>query len=546
MARFFLRPSFIWGAILVGKAFVSASPTYSDKFSIELPIPPVLQPLTSYTPTRGNPIDFYEVSITPFKKQLWPGLEATKLVGYNGIYPGPTIKATRGREIVLRVVNQGDANAAVHLHGSATVAPFDGWASDLIAINEYKDYYYPNFQEGRTLWYHDHAHKETESNVGKGQAGLYIIEDPTAEASLNLPCGNYDVPLVLASKKYDTSGQLVSGSDTIEVNGQLWPYFEVEPRKYRFRVLNGAATRTFTLRIHTGNTTTDPRGFQVIASDSGFLTSPVSTTDLRISAGERYEIVMDFADYAGQTLTLRNAEGTALTSETLGQIMQFRVGRTISDDTNNGDVPSTLRTINFLPMPTTTPKNFTFEFANGVFTINGVTFSDVNNRVLNNVPRGTIEIWNLINTGAGVHPVHNHLVEFQIISRTIGGVQQTIPAYEAAALKDIAILNGQESVQVLAKYAPWDGLYMFHCHNLVHEDGEMMAAFNVTALENFGYSETTRFLNPEDSRWAAQRWTGKTDLKKVLSKTLPEFKALHAYDDIEGLMEALDEYHSTR
>lgn len=181
----------------------------------------------------------------------------------------------------------------------------------------------------------------------------------------------------------------------------------------------------------------------------------------------------------------------------------------------------------------------------GVFTINGETFSDVNNRVLHNVPRGTTELWTLTNTGGAVHPVHIHLVDFQIISRTIGGVAQTIPAYEAAALKDIAILNARETVQVLAKYAPWDGLYMFHCHNLVHEDGEMMAAFNVTALDNFGYSETTRFLDPADSRWAAKNYTS-TDLSVVESVTLPAFSALKAYSDIDGLLTALDDYYSSR
>ena len=133
----------------------------------------------------------------------------------------------------------------------------------------------------------------------------------------------------------------------------------------------------------------------------------------------------------------------------------------------------------------------------------------------------------------------------QIINRTIGGVEQTIPAYEAAALKDIVILNSQETVRVLAKYAPWDGLYMFHCHNLVHEDGEMMAVFNVTALDNFNYTETTRFLDPEDTRWAPQTYTG-TNLTEVEDVTLPAFKALEAYDDVDGLMDALDAYHSAQ
>lgn len=198
----------------------------------------------------------------------------------------------------------------------------------------------------------------------KGQAGLYILHDPDVEADLQLPSGNYDIPLVLSSKQYSTTGAVLaptSAGDTIEVNGQLYPYLDVEPRKYRFRILNGAATRTFTLQLFVGDTTTGAIPFQVVASDSGFLSSPVTTTSLVMGMGERYEIVCDFADYAGQTLKLRNA--ASLTSDTLGQAMQFIVGNTVEDDSNNGAVPSTLRTIEYLEQPTSSAKTFTFAFA---------------------------------------------------------------------------------------------------------------------------------------------------------------------------------------
>ncbi|KAF8457755.1 Cupredoxin [Terfezia claveryi] len=520
----------------------AASPAYPNKFSVALPIPPDLPILTTYTPPSGNPVDFYEISITPFTKQLWPGLAATSLVGYNGMYPGPTIKATRGREIVLRLINQGDSTASVHLHGSATVAPFDGWASDTMVAGQYKDYYYPNFQESRTLWYHDHAHMVTASNVQKGQAGLYILNDPSEDYLL--PTGNYDIPLVLASKQYDIAGAVMptSPGDTIEVNGQLWPYLDVEPRKYRFRILNGAATRTFQLQLYVGDTVTDPVAFQVVASDSGYLTGPVSVTSLTISMGERYEIIVDFTTFRGQNLKLRNSP---VESETLGQAMQFRVGSLVSDGTNNGNVPSSLRNITFLNPPTSSSKTFTFDLTRGEWTINGVTFSNVNNRVLHNVPRGTTEIWTLVNAGAAIHPIHVHLVDMQIISRTRNGNALPIQPYEAAGLKDIIFLNNTETIEVLAKYTPWDGLYMFHCHNLNHEDGEMMAVFNVTALEGFNYTEKTRFLDPMDTRWAPQDYTS-TNLTEVRVVTLPTFKSLEAYENIDGLMDALDAFHGTQ
>ncbi|RPB24590.1 Cupredoxin [Terfezia boudieri ATCC MYA-4762] len=540
MARLFLRSSFIWGAMLISKS--SASPTYTNKFSVALPIPPELPILATYTPPSGNPVDFYEITITPFTKQLWPDLNATTLVGYNGMYPGPTIRATRGREIVLRLINKGDSTASLHLHGSATVAPFDGWASDTMVVGQFKDYYYPNFQESRTLWYHDHAHMVTASNVQKGQAGLYILDDPAED--YGLPTGKYDIPLVLASKQYNTTGALMptSGGDTIDVNGQLWPYLDVEPRKYRFRILNGAASRQFQLQLYVGDTITDPVAFQVVASDSGYMTGPVQTTSLTISMGERYEIIVDFANYHNQTLKLRNALA-GLDSETLGQAMQFRVGSNVTDDANNENVPSSLRNITFLERPITSSKNFTFAFTDSKWTINGETFSDVNNRVLHYVPRGTTEIWTLINGGPVVHPVHVHLVDMQIISRTKNGIAQPIQPYEAAGLKDIIFLGNSETIEVLAKYTPWDGLYMFHCHNLFHEDREMMAVFNVTALEGFNYTEKTRFIQPMDSRWPPKEYNG-TNLTEVQDVTLPDFKSLEAYDDMDGLMDALDAFHA--
>lgn len=174
------------------------------------------------------------------------------------------------------------------------------------------------------------------------------------EAQLNLPTGNYDVPLVLASKQYSSTGAVLAATaagDTIEVNGQLYPFLNVEPRKYRFRFLNGAATRTFSLQFYTGTTTTTALPFQIIASDGGYMRSPVSATLLKMGMGERYEIIFDFASYAGSTLTLY---------DTLGQAMSFVVENDVTDDTNNDAPPSTLRDIQFLEQPTSSAQTFTF------------------------------------------------------------------------------------------------------------------------------------------------------------------------------------------
>jgi len=163
-------------------------------------------------------------------------------------------------------------------------------------------------------------------------------------------------------------------------------------------------------------------------------------------------------------------------------------------------VPNNLRTVPFPPASTGIDHHFRFHRTNGEWRINGVGFSDVANRVLAKVPRGKVEIWELENSSGGwTHPIHVHLVDFRVIYRSDRGVEP----YEAAGLKDVVWLAKGETVRVEAHYAPWDGVYMFHCHNLIHEDQDMMAAFNVTTLETFGYDEVTDYTDPMDQRWRA-------------------------------------------
>lgn len=142
------------------------------------------------------------------------------------------------------------------------------------------------------------------------------------------------------------------------------------------------------------------------------------------------------------------------------------------------------------------------------------------------------------------HPaVHIHLVDFKIVQR-IGGRGQVMP-YECAGLKDIGMIGPNETLRVVAKYAPWDGVYMFHCHNLLHEDHDMMGAFNISALSlsDFGYyPETTSFIDPMEQRWRAKPWPGASDLYQVLTETLPAFSSLDAYHCAGPIQNALDAY----
>lgn len=274
------------------------SPEYLDEFSVPLPIPPTKTPIATYTnPETGVPIDFFEVDIKPGKVRYFPNLPETDIIGYDGIAPGPLFRVQKNRETLIRFINHGNLNASVHLHGSNTRSPWDGAPEAMIRPGEYRDYYYANSARPRTLWYHDHAAMLTTRNVFAGQKGVYIIEDPEKDIALGLPRGKYDVPLMLTAGTFQQNGQLFDTSqanqntrifgDTYLVNGQIMPYFEVEPRKYRFRVINAAAQRTFNLTLE-GAESRLP--LTVIASDGGLRSTPVDTESLVISMAERWEV----------------------------------------------------------------------------------------------------------------------------------------------------------------------------------------------------------------------------------------------------------------
>lgn len=189
---------------------------------------------------------------------------------------------------------------------------------------------------------------------------------------------------------------------------------------------------------------------------------------------------------------------------------------------------------------------------NSEWRINDVGFADVANRVLAKVPRGKVEIWELENgSGGWTHPIHVHLVDFRVLSRTGARDNRGVTPYEAAGLKDVVWLGRNEKVLVEAHYAPWNGVYMFHCHNLIHEDQDMMAAFNVTQLENFGYDEATDFSDPMDPRWRARPYT-QSDFtarlgpftNQAITNRVIEIARQQPYSEQAQVEDALDDFWS--
>jgi FtsP/CotA-like multicopper oxidase with cupredoxin domain len=428
--------------------------------------------------------------------------------GVNGgaITPGPTIMVDQGRPAVVRQVCElPDRHpekgyqvwTSTHLHGSCSLPEYDGYASDTTNPQQFKDYQYPNIQDARTLWYHDHGVHITATNAYMGLAAQYIMHDPY-EMSLPIPHGDYDVPLVLKDVMFQENGDLLiddhdqSGiyGDVILVNGVPWPKMKVEPRKYRFRVLNASVSRSYDLSLDSG----EP--LIVIGTDGGLMPHPQPCAHVKVGMAERYEIVIDFAKYKpGQQVVLKNTSPkNNIDYDTTGVVMAFEVqGPESVHDWSNNEVPQDLnpnmkvmglteadvtqRDPNNPNLPLV--RNIRFERKNSHWTVNGQTWEDVVNSdyelTIANPGQNDVEIWELENPGGGwFHPVHIHLVDFRVLSRN----GKDPEPYEQGP-KDVVYVGESEKVRVIMKFEHQVGRYMMHCHNLVHEDHDMMVQFQV-------------------------------------------------------------------
>jgi bilirubin oxidase len=283
---------------------------------------------------------------------------------------------------------------------------------------------------------------------------------------------------MLGAQQFKPDGQLVSPidedagfhGDVIVVNGQPWPFMNVEPRKYRFRLLDAGVIRTFSLSLVADGHPSQRLAFAVIGTDSGLASHPVYTKSLIIAAGERYEVVVDFAPFAGRNLTImseRNFQGKYDYPAT-NTIMRFVVGHAVTSTTGNGPIPSRLATFHTPEPRVSIDHTFILEKKNGLFLINGVGFANIPNRILAKPKRGRPERWRLINNNekseTSSHPIHIHQIDFQVVSRN--GSSADVRPYEAAGLKDVVHVGINEEVELAANYQPWAGVYMFHCHNL--------------------------------------------------------------------------------
>ena len=506
-----------------------------EKFVDPLPIMKTLEAVET-----GPNGAYYEVRMREFTQKLHRDLSPTRLWGYNKQYPGPTIEANQGEPVKVKWINKlpekhflpidktihhlehlPEVRTVTHLHGSETQPDSDGYPEAWFTKNfkevgdsfTRKVYEYPNHQRGATLWYHDHAMGITRLNVYAGLAGMYIIRDKQ-EKSLNLPSGSYEIPLIIQDRTFNEDGSLFYPSqpnnpsedlpnpsirpfflgDTILVNGKVWPFLEVEPRKYRFRILNGSNTRGYQMELDSG------QPFHQIGSDGGLLPRTVQIDSLLIEPAERMDVIIDFSQFEGQIITLKNNLGPdADPADQTGDIIQFKVNQPITGiDTSRipkrlSEVPSlknnSISAIRNLKLVSTTDQlNRTLLLLDNKMWMDPIT----------EMPRlNTIEIWSLMNLTNVTHPIHIHLIQFQVLDRrpfdldrynidrsiSFTGPAQP-PKPNEYGWKDTVATPPGEITRLIMRFTPYSGKYVWHCHVLEHEDYDMMRPYMIIDPNN--------------------------------------------------------------
>lgn len=449
-----------------------------------LPVPPLLENLST-----GVDEATFALQVQRGSLELLPGL-VTPTMGYNGNFLGPTIKVRNGQQFKMNVQNDLNEPTTVHWHGLHVPAEWDGGPRQLI---EGGGSWQPEFtikQQAATLWYHPHAMGLTGAQVYQGLAGLFIIEDEVTD-KLNIPktYGVDDFPLVIQDRRFFKDGSFAYAQNTMDivhgvignhllVNGSLWPNLEVPQGMVRLRILNGSNSSIYRIGFR------DDRTFYQIATDGGFQEQPVKLTSLFLSAGERAEILVDFAgDSQGAKISL-------LVDQYAGnrfEAMQFTVATAPSTSIA---VPESLTTIDWLQEnDSVKTRKFVMESmgggrmgmmsgGGGRLTINGKNMSIY--RIDEQVKLGTTEIWEISNPSGMMmrlpHSMHLHDVQFQILERN-----GRAPSLEERGRKDTVLIQPGETVRIIAKFEDYTGIYMYHCHLLEHEDNGMMGQFEVVS-----------------------------------------------------------------
>jgi FtsP/CotA-like multicopper oxidase with cupredoxin domain len=473
----------------------------------------------------GNhpPLNWYEMRVRQFNhvwhRDLPAGLAGQAAWGFDSVFPGPQFRTRYGEPHLTRIHNDlpvqnlgfGINQITTHMHNHHSPSESDGNPLYTNYAGHYWDYHYPNVYAGvnqfggignpdealGTLFYHDHKLDFTAQNAYAGLVGMNSIYDAPgiyADPSMGdygdetkgwrLPCGDnyeFDVGLVFHDRQFDPNGQdffplaCFDGAigDKMTVNGKIQPFFPVKQRKYRFRMLDMGPSRDYRWFLSNGTP------FIVIANDGNLLPAPVVVSNFKHSVGERFDIIMDFSSYpAGSEIILLNRaeqrDGRGPSGKLLtpgDQVLKFIVTSDAVED--NSVVPAKLRPLPDIKQPLARIRQWKFERSGGEWVVNGEPFNrDVISAI---IPEGSAEQWHIENGGGSwTHPVHIHYEEHRFLSYN---GRRVMPL--EAGRKDVIRLDPNAEVKIFMRFRDYKGLYVMHCHNVVHEDHAMMVSWKI-------------------------------------------------------------------
>ncbi len=389
-----------------------------------------------------------------------------------------------------------EVRAIAHLHGAKVPSQDDGYPEDWFATGHSRTCHYPLQQDAATLWYHDHAMGLNRLNTYAGLFGMFLLRDKVEE-DLNLPSGRYELPLLLYDRDFTADGQLfydTSGdpehpwipefsADALLVNGKIRPYFEAEPRVYRLRVVNVANSRFFNLSL------SNDQPFIQIGSDQGLLAAPVELKHVSLAPAERADLLIDLSHAAGQTLTLRTGAE---------DLLQLRVASQAAINAPALFIPRTLRPVLRTPESAAittraiTLHEYKDDYARSMVML--LNRKHWHEPVTERPKLNSTEIWEFVNLTEDTHPMHLHLVRFQILDRrpfdTTDYLLNRKLRFTAEAVppppnelgwKDTVQCPGGMITRIIVRFEGYAGKYLYHCHILEHEANDMMRPFEVIA-----------------------------------------------------------------
>ncbi len=463
--------------------FTMARPGYAS-----FPSPPKpLQIPPLYEGEMRDGVRVFDLGIQNGVTEFFDGVK-TDTLGINGSFLGPTLQMKSGETVRMNVSNGLKETTTLHWHGFNLPASADGGPHQVV---EPGAVWSPEFmvrEKASTMWYHSHQLHKTADQVWGGLAGVILIDDDEAR-SLGLPetYGVDDIPVVLQDRTFRRSGQMpydlsmqaqMHGlfGDISMVNGTVAPYFNVSTSLIRLRLLNGANASNYTLAFDDG------RSFDQIGTDGGLLEAPVAMQSIRLSPGERAEIVVDMSDGQGTVLRSIGGDHGGMMGGMMGgsPTFGFLELRPMESLTPSQPVPDRLAE---LPAVTgegiTKVRRFEMQMSGmamfAKFQINGKEMRM--DRIDEVIEKGVTEIWEVSNSSPMAHPFHVHNTQFRILDRN--GVA---PHAGEQGLKDTVLLDPREVVRLVVRfdhYSDPDQPYMYHCHILEHEDGGMMGQFTV-------------------------------------------------------------------